>query len=244
MDDKTYFNLYEDRYQRLHKQGIVDWIFDPKEIIDVYRYLDDFLVYVQCNPEKTSIIEFGCGQGQLATYFLTRGYKYVGTDISKSAIRDARKKLGIKGKNTFFVADVTDLYDLKDNSYDVVIDNKCFHMLITDEHRKKYLFEMKRILKKNGKAFFRDGYRSKEIKTKITNIQDFMKITHSDYITLNDYVAYISGKMHKVKLPRLPARANNEEGYRKEFIEAGFTIDYFKKRKMECIFYACVNKKV
>lgn len=242
MNDKAYFGLYEDRYQRLHEQGIDDWIFHPKEIINVSRDINIFLNYACCKPNKTSIIEFGCGQGHLAIYLLDRGYKYTGIDISKSAIRDAGKKLGAKGKNTFFTADITNLKGIKDNSYDIAVDNKCLHMLITDEHRRKYLSEMKRVLKKNGKAFFRDGYKIDGLARNVMKLEDFTKTTNINYTTLNDYTAYIDGKIHKVKLPRIPARPNSEQGYRQELTEAGFSIEYFKKKKDECIFYACVIK--
>ncbi|MFA5309006.1 MAG: class I SAM-dependent methyltransferase [Dehalococcoidales bacterium] len=45
---------------------------------------------------------------------------------------------------------------LPGSSYNAAIDNQCRHMPVTDGHRKKYLAEVKRILKSGGQAFFRE----------------------------------------------------------------------------------------
>jgi ubiquinone/menaquinone biosynthesis C-methylase UbiE len=243
VDDKAYFSLYEDRYRRLHEQGIDDWISTREELKHAIKSVDDFLVYSHCRPSKTSIIELGCGQGHLATHLLSRGYGYLGVDISGSAITQAHKKTGNKGQNAFLLADVTDLQEIQDDSFDTAIDYQCFHMLIVDEHRKKYLAGLKRILKNGGTVFFRESYRPKEIKTKISSLQDFAKITRCNYKILLDYPAYVDGKKRKIKLARIPARANNEEGYRKELQEAGFRVVFFRIEGLSCIIYATLDKK-
>ena len=239
----SYFTLYEDRYRRLKKQGIGDWISNPEEFVRIIKNVKEFLSYAHCNPSETSIIEFGCGQGHLALHLMKLGYKYLGLDISASAIRQARKKAGAKVRHAFLVADVTDIHEIQDGSFDLAIDNQCFHMLITDEHRKKYLAEVRRLLKHDGKAFFHESYRLREFKAKISGLQEFIKATHGDYETLHDYTADIGNKRQMIRLPRVPARSNNEEGYRKELKEAGLGVEYFEHDKTWCIIYARVLRE-
>ena len=239
-NDTSYFKLYEDRFRRLKEQGIEDWISGPEELISIIKNVNEFLNYAHYHPSVTSIIEFGCGQGHLAASLLGSGYRYLGLDISKSAIMQAKKKAGVKGRHAFLAADVTDLHGFKDGSFDIAIDNQFFHMLVTDEHRKKYLAEVKRILKNDGKAFFHESYRSKEFKAKISSLQEFTETTHGDYTTLHDYPAYVDGKLITARLPRVPARVNNEPGYRKELKTAGFKVAYFTHDETQCIIYASV----
>ncbi|MHB8104542.1 MAG: class I SAM-dependent methyltransferase [Dehalococcoidales bacterium] len=243
MNNKNYFGLYEDRYRRLREQGIEDWISTLQELEHAIKSVDDFLIYSHCHPSKTSIIELGCGQGHLAAHLLGRGYRYLGVDISESAILQARKKAGVRGQNTFLLADITALHEIPDDSFDIAIDNQCFHMLIMDKHRKKYLAELKRVLKNGGRVFFRESYRPKEFKANIASLGDFTKINRCNYSTLLNYPAYVNGKMHNIKLPRIPARSNNEEGYKKELHEAGFTVVFFRVEDLACIMYATLDKK-
>ena len=238
MNDKPYFHLYEERYKRLREQGIEDWIHKPQELTDTFKAIDEFLSYAHSQPSRTSIIELGCGQGHLAEHLLEKGFRYFGIDISETAIQQARKKTGEKGKNAFLLADITDLQQIHDNSYDVAIDNQCFHMLITNKHRNKYLTEIKRILKKDSNVFFHENFQLNEFDTNILNLQQFNKAFTDDQKTPANYTAYVDGKKRIIELPTLPARANNEEGYRKELNKAGFKVEYFQRIMTMCIIYA------
>lgn len=153
----AYFRLYEDRYRRIYQQGIEYWISDPEENARVIRSIEEFLNYACCHPSKTSIVELGCGEGYLANHLLGCGYRYLGIDISESAILKTKTLARDRGQNAFLQADVTDLRQIPDSSFDVAIDNQCWHMLVTDDHRAEYLKEVKRILKNSGKAYFREN---------------------------------------------------------------------------------------
>jgi SAM-dependent methyltransferase len=237
----AYFMLYEDRYRRIHQQGIENWVWDPGEIPRIITKVNDFLDYARCQPLKTSIIEYGCGEGHLAKYLLEVGYKHLGVDISESAISNAKVMTGTKGHNSFLTTDITDLHQINDCSFDLAIDNQCLQMLVTDKHRSRYLSEIKRILKSNGKVFFREIIQQEEFKAKISSFEEFVNTCHGDYSRLYDYPAYVDGEMHLIKLPKIPARINNEEGYKRELKEAGFTVAYFKDEGNQCIIYACLK---
>ncbi len=239
--DKYYY-LYEDRYRRIHSQGFEYWISDPDEIPLVISSIDKFLDYACCQPQTASIIEFGCGEGFLADHLLKRGFRYLGVDISESALLKARQIAGAKGKDVFLLADVTDLRQVPDDSFDISIDNQCLHMLVTDDHRAIYLAEVKRVLKSSGKVYFRENFQEKEFEHDITDLRDWIEKTGGDYETLHDYTAYIDAEEHIVHLPRVPGRFNNELGYRKELESAGFTLERYDTDGLQCIMYACVRK--
>ena len=240
-NDDIYYMLYEDRYRRIYSQGIEYWISDPEENARVMSSIEKFLDYACCQPSTTCVIEFGCGEGYVASYLLECGFGYLGVDISESAILKARERTGAKGQNAFLRGDITDLHQVPSSSYDVAIDNSCFQMLVTDDHRAKYLAEVKRILKSNGKAYFRENIQEEEFKQKISDFREFVETFDGDYTTLHDYPAFVDGKRHIIKLPRVPARFNNEQGYRRELEEAGFIVDNYSIERWQCIIHASVR---
>jgi SAM-dependent methyltransferase len=243
-EEKKYYLRYDDRYRRMHDRGFERWLSSPEENTGVLASIDKFFKYAGCEPSKTSIIEFGCGEGFVAGHLLSRGYGYLGLDISRSAIEKAREHTGTEGRNSFLVADVlTDLDRIPDSSFDIAIDNQCFHMLVTDEHRKKYLNDVKIILKKDGKAFFRENILDEEFTQEISDFQDWLEKTGNEYEMLHDCPAYKDNKRYTVKVPRVPARFNNETGYRRELKAAGFSVECFESDGWMCIMYASVYRE-
>ncbi|UCD08264.1 MAG: class I SAM-dependent methyltransferase [Dehalococcoidales bacterium] len=239
--EEKYYLRYDDRYRRMHASGFERWVSSHEENAEVLEDIDRFLEYAGYEPTNTSIIEFGCGEGFVAEHLLSRGYDYLGLDISKSAIEKARKHTKTQGRDFFLVADVlNDLNQIPDASFDIAIDNQCFHMLVTDEHRRKYLNDIRMILKKDGKAFFRECVQEEEFMQEISDFRDWLEKTGNEYDTLYDYPAYKDDKQYTVRIPRVPARFNNEAGYRKELERAGFTVKYFASDGWMCIMYAGV----
>jgi ubiquinone/menaquinone biosynthesis C-methylase UbiE len=142
------------------------------------------------------------------------------------------------------VADVlSDLSQIPNASFDITIDNQCFHMLVTDEHRRKYLKDVRRILKKDGKVFLRENIQQEEFSQAITDFQDWLEKTGNEYDALHDYPAYEDNKQCTIKLPRVPARFNNESGYRRELEKSGFKVEYFLSDGWTCIIYAGVYQE-
>ena len=238
INNDKYYLRYDDRYKRMHARGFERWVSSPEENASVLESIDKFLEYAGCEPSRTSIIEFGCGEGFIAEHLLLRGFNYLGLDISESAIEKARAHSVDQRRDSFLVADIlNDLDRIQDGSYDITIDNQCFHMLVTDEHRRQYLNDVKRILKKSGKAFFREVIQDEEFTQEITDFHEWLKKTGNEYDTLHDYPAYKDNKRYTVKVPRVPARFNNETGYRRELEESGFKVEYFESDDWLCIMY-------
>ncbi|HEY95730.1 MAG TPA: class I SAM-dependent methyltransferase [Dehalococcoidia bacterium] len=243
-DDEKYYLRYDDRYRRMHAEGFEKWISSPEDNSGVLKSIDKFLEYAGCEPSGTKIIEFGCGEGFVAEHLLSHGYDYLGLDISESAIEKAREHIGSKEKNSFILADIlNDLDRIPDASYDMIFDNQCFHMLVTDAHRRNYLKDVRRILKKDGKAFFRECVQEEEFTQSISNFRDWLDKTGNEYDTLHDYPAYKDGKRYTVKAPRIPARFNSESGYRRELEESGLRVEYFESDGWVCIMYVSVQRE-
>ena len=240
-NDADYFKLYEDRYRRIYEQGIDYWISDPDDFASQVESIDAFMDYAGCDPSKTRVIELGCGEGHVARHLLERGFSFLGVDISESAIEKAREMTSQKRGGTFIMADVTDLSQVNDRSFHAAIDSMCLQMLVTDDHRARYFTEVKRILKGDGKAYFHENIQQKEFTGKISSFQEFVETCYGDYSELHDYPAYINGKRQTLQLPRIPARFNNEQGYRKELMEAGFNVEHFSISGTQCIIYAGVR---
>lgn len=98
-----------------------------------------------------SILDLGCGEGGYARKLAKEGAKVTAIDCSEMAIDYAitaaeEKKLAI----AHLVRNSNDLYEIKDQSYDIVL---CAMMMMDVEDLDGTLKEIKRVLKKDGKVF-------------------------------------------------------------------------------------------
>lgn len=99
-----------------------------------------------------SVLDSGCGTGEHALYFTSKGCKVTGIDFLDEAIQRARRKASDRGMSiNFFVKDATDLNGWAER-FDNVIDSGLFHGL-SDEDRKKYVEGLAAVLKPGGRLF-------------------------------------------------------------------------------------------
>lgn len=103
--------------------------------------------------DKGKLLELGCGAGNISIFLAMKGFDITGVDISPVAISWAKERAkSLRMKLGFLVGDVTDLRFMKERSFDVIVDSLCLHCLIGSD-RKKYLYEVSRLLRPEG-AFF------------------------------------------------------------------------------------------
>jgi trans-aconitate methyltransferase len=97
-----------------------------------------------------SVIEFGCGTGNLATRILQTDMDYFGTDISHDMVNEAKLETG---KNVFAVADVRSYVPSKrfDAAYMV---GRTISYLISDEDVCAAFLTMKKSICSNGVIIF------------------------------------------------------------------------------------------
>ncbi len=101
---------------------------------------------------RGSVLDAGCGTGDTALFFASRGHPVTGIDFLDEPIRQAKRKAAERGLSaTFLVKDALTLGDWGER-FDSVIDSGLFHVF-SDADRKKYVAGLATILKPGGRVF-------------------------------------------------------------------------------------------
>lgn len=100
-----------------------------------------------------SILDSGCGTGENAFFFASRGHKITGIDFLAEPIKLAKRKAAERGLTvTFLEMDALTLKDWSDR-FDNVIDSGLYHVF-SDDDRRRYVEGLATVLKPNGRFFF------------------------------------------------------------------------------------------
>ena len=100
-----------------------------------------------------SILDSGCGTGENAFFFASRGNKVTGIDFLAEPITIAKRKASERGLTvTFLVIDALSLKDWTER-FDNVIDSGLFHVF-SDDDRRRYVEGLATVLKPKGRLFF------------------------------------------------------------------------------------------
>ncbi len=98
------------------------------------------------------VLDAGCGTGDAALYFASRGCKVTGIDFLEEPIRRANIKAVERGLTvTFLVMDALTLNDVPE-VFDNAIDSGLFHVF-SDDDRRRYVEGLASVLKPGGKLF-------------------------------------------------------------------------------------------
>jgi cyclopropane fatty-acyl-phospholipid synthase-like methyltransferase len=98
------------------------------------------------------IIDVGCGTGEHAILFASRGYRVLGVDLAPLAIEKARAKASQRGsKAEFLVADALHLSELG-RRFDAAIDSGLFHVF-SDRDREAYIESLRAALGPRGRYY-------------------------------------------------------------------------------------------
>jgi len=99
-----------------------------------------------------SILDAGCGTGDHALFFASRGNKVTGIDYLAEPIARAKKKAVERGVTaTFLVMDALALQDLPE-VFDTAIDSGLFHVF-SDTDRRRYVEGLASVIKPEGLLF-------------------------------------------------------------------------------------------
>jgi len=139
---EKYWILHDEKYRELRAKQ-----FEDGTIYDIYRKILKIM-----NPKKdVSILDAGCGSGELVYYFYNDGYNIRGFDVSPKAVKMANKLIG---KELCYVDDFLSLKD-RTKSYDIVyIYNSLFY--IHPKHLKIVFKNFYDILNDGGKLYIFD----------------------------------------------------------------------------------------
>jgi cyclopropane fatty-acyl-phospholipid synthase-like methyltransferase len=99
-----------------------------------------------------SVLDAGCGTGESALFFTSRGCKVTGIDFLEVPIQRAQQKAVQRGLSvTFLVKDALTLKDWSER-FDNVIDSGLFHVF-SDDDRLRYVEGLATVLKPGGRLF-------------------------------------------------------------------------------------------
>jgi SAM-dependent methyltransferase len=135
-------------YRQRRAEGRKGWD-DEASIPQTLAAMESVLADVPW-PQSPTMIELGCGAGDLSLYFAAKGFRVVGLDIAPFAIAWAREKAAQAGLNaTFITADLTRDLDPLPAPADLVLDGHCLHCIIGAD-RQVFLRHARRCLKPGG----------------------------------------------------------------------------------------------
>lgn len=191
------------------------------------------------NLENKRILDLGCGLGESSVYFALQGANVMAIDISSrmlSCVKRLAKRYDVAGKIKIIESPAERL-PFKDESFDLIFGGNVLHHVDI----KKTSREIKRVLKKNGKAVFIEplGYNPviqfyrKLAKDKRTQMerpfvfadikslgQGFRKISHIEqqlFTTLIFVWFFVGERLHPSKVRYWKKIIGESERYAKAF---------------------------
>lgn len=137
----TEIQLVRDSYNKIANEFRVTRVF-------TWKWTDNFIDRLE---KDSKLLDIGCGTGRNTNY---TNVNITGIDISEEQIKQCIRKSNNKSNdinNNYIVADMCEM-PFQDNSFDNIISIASFHHLSNDKRRKQALYEMHRVLKKNGRV--------------------------------------------------------------------------------------------
>lgn len=109
------------------------------------------------SPNDVTVLDAGCGQGELSVYLACKGFQVIGVDISHEACYSAEKlarQLGVLDRCTFLPQSLEHV-SIPDKSIDFIIGHAALHHFIKYQNVPT---EFLRIMKANAEGFFADSF--------------------------------------------------------------------------------------
>jgi SAM-dependent methyltransferase len=119
---------------------------------DIGRPQREFIKLADEGKISGDVVDLGCGTGENAMMFASRGNRVLGVDAAPLAIEKAKAKAQDRGSRAeFLVADALDLRSLG-RTFDVATDCGLFHTF-SDGERKKFVRSLGDITRTGGSYF-------------------------------------------------------------------------------------------
>ena len=131
------------------------------------------------------ILDIGCGTGSLIEYAAKTGATAKGIDISKGMLDIAQKRImksGLQNKISIYNVGVVEIDTLfTENSFDLIVSTLVFSELYSEE-RALVLYQIKKLLKPNGKLVIAVEVRPNNLFKRITHFFIRLPLTILTYI--------------------------------------------------------------
>lgn len=123
------------------------------EAPNVESFIFRFYGFYLKNKKNLKLLDFGCGQGAAVNFFNKQKIDSVGVDISKTDIKNAKKKYPTYKKKFICIKSFEDLNNKKNlNKFDVIIASQSLYYLSNSDF-KNLINILYNLLKKNGIVF-------------------------------------------------------------------------------------------
>lgn len=96
-----------------------------------------------------SVLEVGCGTGELALFLASRGHRVVAIDLDETALAAARIKASQRGGTAEFISADGLFLESLDGLFKTVVDCGCFHTF-TETEREFYLDGLRQVVAVGG----------------------------------------------------------------------------------------------
>lgn len=80
-------------------------------------------------PASGSVLDIGCGLGEIAAWFARQGHEAVGVDIAQAAVDRATLMHVDQPGLKFIKLDITNTNNLPDRKFDILVDRGCLHTI-------------------------------------------------------------------------------------------------------------------
>ena len=226
-DDRSYYRAYDHNYRVAYEEGFT-YLGEGASQKGDLKPLEGMLRRFPHSPAETGILDLGCGDGTVGIFLAGMGYRYLGVDVSEAAVEQARQRSAEVGADAGFrVADALDPDTLPDGGFDVVVDCYCFHMLVVDAHRKRYLRNVMGIMRDGGYFILFGSHDPEAFEGRVDSFAEFCRETGAN--TAGVPLQKRQGtRWQNVpgKSVFLMGRSRSLKGYREELTAAGFRILY------------------
>ncbi len=110
--------------------------------------VEEFIV--AAGADTLDVLDLGTCSGSQGIELAKRGHRVVGTDISESALAQAKIAAGREDGLAIelLIDDITDSA-LAENQFDLILDRGCYHSICTFQHH-EYVAGIKRVLRPGG----------------------------------------------------------------------------------------------
>ncbi|MCA9072778.1 MAG: efflux RND transporter permease subunit, partial [Planctomycetaceae bacterium] len=98
---------------------------------------------------RGDVLDAGCGTGENAIYFASRGHTVLGVDFSETAIAKAKEKAQARNVDVEFQQGNALQLEELNRTFDTVLDSGLFHVF-DDENRARYVDQLGKVLKPGG----------------------------------------------------------------------------------------------
>ena len=141
----------KDFHNKLHLSEELERKSQVKFYRALYGLYRDFLHILKNETKTKDVLDFGCGTGNFTEKVINfNPKKIVAVDISEEAIKKAKNNPRLNRENIEYRVENCEDLSLNSDSFDIVYGSGILHHL----NLNKSLYELKRILKKDGKIIF------------------------------------------------------------------------------------------